>query len=306
MTPFVLRLYRGDQFVSEAACTAFSLEREAYTPFNTLTAVFASEGTVDLDIDRIGLFREDSQIFLGLADEVSRFQKNGRLFTKVSGKSFTSLLTQNELEKGLYFDITIGKLVKGYYDIPFVSYENDSTSGYINVKDGTNLWDCIVCFGFKLKRHYPFVADNHIFLSPPDSAKSHTIPAEAVLEYGSVLDTTKIISHCHMEDLEGNENAYFLENAAASEMNVVRHKYINFDRQFLRYPQDALNFRIRYSMRGWKAKYVVYEGFRNEELGEKISCGDFLNNQTICRVLFTFGQNGLRTKIWSYEDGFYQ
>ena len=48
-----------------------------------------------------------------------------------------------------------------------------------------------------------------------------------------------------------------------------------------------------------------YAGFDNEQLGEKVRCGQLLQDKTICRVQLTFGPQGLRTSLWAYEDGFY-
>lgn len=306
MTPFTLRLYQGERFLSEQVCTALTLEREAYTPYDQMAATFLSDGLNDAVIDRVALFQGDTELFMGLTDSVVHFRKNGMLFTKVSSRSFTALLTQNELKKGAYYNLTIGRLITEFCQMPYVTYEDDPGTGYINVKDGTTLWDCVVSFGYKSKHHYPYVMGNRICLSPPDSATVHKIAEDRVVEFGSATDTTKLISFCHMEGFDGTEDAFEQENLPAAAYHIVRHKRISFDRQFLSGPIEAVMFRNLTSLRGCRSKYLVYEGFDNEQLGERVSFGTFLENRIICRVRLTFGQNGVRTKLWAYEDGFYK
>lgn len=304
--PFMLRLYIGDSFVSEEVCTSLSLEREAYTPFDEVTAVFLSEHHHYESVNRIAVMWKDVQIFLGIAERVVQFRKNGVSFVRIHSKSFTSLLTQNELKKGLYTNMTISKLVYDYYRMPFVTCEEHPDTGYININERKSLWDCIVSFGYRSKKLYPYIRGNQVCISLPDAPELHVPEEDKMLEYGTVYDTSKLVSHYHMEDFDGEPDVYSLENPVAVNANIVRHKQIAFDRLYLWNPNEALAFRNRFSLRGWKAKYLVYEGFANEELGERVSFGTFLQNKTICRVRVNFGQNGLRTWLYAYEDGFYQ
>lgn len=300
-----LRLYNNNEMMEETVCTALSLNREIYTPYNELSATFLADGEDYIWVNRISVLWEGTQIFMGIADRVEQFWKNGKKCIKVRSRSFTALMLQSEIEKGLYPDMTIGKLIENFCQIPFVTYEQDNRTGYIFVKEKTSLWDCVASFGYKLTHHYPYVSDNKIHLSPPSSAKLYQIPADQVLEYGTVYDSTKLISHYHMDNIEGTSGFYWLNVGSAIEMNITRHKWLSLDRQFLYDPFDALSYRSLVSKRGWRAKYITYEGFANEELGERVSFRDVLQNRVICRVLLTFGQNGVRTKIWTYEDGFY-
>lgn len=306
MTPVLkLRLFSGDTFTDETACTAMTLTQEAYTPYDEVTATFLAECADYGYVRRIGIFWGSTQVFLGIADKVEQFQKNGVRFVRVHARSFTAQLMQNQLEPGLHANITIGTLVQGYYQFPHVTYEADTRQGYIYVRERTSLWDCIVHFGYKLTAHHPYVTDNKVMLSPPDSEIVHTIAVEKIVESGTVYDTTKLMSHYHMADMEGNPNAYQQGNPVAVEAEIVRHKQIAFDRHYLSEPIKALAFRNQFSQRGWKAKYVVYDGFANEKIGERMSYGQFVQNKVICRVRFTFGNGGWRTKLWMYEDGFY-
>ena len=300
-----LSLFSGQTAVQAVPCLAFSLEREAYTPFESVTAEFLADGISLSSPDRIGIYLNQSCIFLGLVDSVQLYHKHHTSFVRISSRSFTSLLTQNELEPGLHSNLTMQSLMNDFYQFPYITYENFSGSGYIFVKSGNTMWDGVVSFGYKLTGHYPYVLQNHICLSAPHNTAHTEFSQNQVLEYGSSIDTTKLISHYHMEDINGNPNSYQKANPAASAFNIVRHKQIPFDRSFLHDPDDALTFRNLYSCRGCNAKYLVYTGFQNEMLGQKISFGNFIQNQTVCRVRTSFGAGGFRTKLWCYQDGFY-
>ncbi len=296
----------GGVTVEAGECLSLTLEREIYTPYETLQGVFLADadtdysGVVSIELQWLG-----QSIFTGLADHVEKFRRNGVWFLRVQSRTFTSLLTQNELEPGLHTNLTLQSLVSGFYTLPHVTVEQNPASGYIFVKDGTSLWDSVVTFVYKVSRRYPFVDNNMVRMTFDAEPRIHVPVTKRITETGTVTDTTRLVSHYHMEDIEGTPDAYTEENTAATAMQIVRHKQIPFDRQFLSNPQSALTFRNLYSCRGYRAKYVTYHGFANEKLGEKIRCGQFLQDATICRVRMTFSAQGLRTTVWAYEDGFY-
>lgn len=126
-----------------------------------------------------------------------------------------------------------------------------------------------------------------------------------MVEYGTLLDTTKLVSHFHMADLNGNYDAYQLENTAATAAEIVRHRQLGFDEQYLSDPAQALLFRSLYSQRGCRAKYVEHVGFANEHVCDRVTYGSFLQGAVITRVRMTFSEQGVRTRLWAYDDGFY-
>ncbi len=300
-----LYLFRGENPVIKVRCLAFSLEREIYTPFETVTAEFLSDGSDYSDIDRIALYLDNTCIFLGLADSVQQFHKLHASFVRISSRSFPSLLTQNELEPGLHSNLTISSLMTGFYQFPYLTYENLPDSGYIFVKSGNTMWDGVVSFGYKITGHYPYAVQNHICLSPPQNQPHTDFSSSQILEYGTHIETSRLISHYHMEGFDGTPNTYQQENPAAAAFHIVRHKQIPFDSSFRHDPQDALTFRNLFSRRSSASSYLLYNGFRNEQLGQTISFGSLIQNETVCRVHCTFGTNGFRTKLFCYHDGFY-
>ena len=300
---FTVRLYLANGSETETVCTALTLEREIYTPYDRLTAEFPEAGFHLSQIRRIGLEWNGDEIFLGLSDHIEQVLRGGVRLLRVQAKSFTSLLVQNELVQGLHSNLTLGDLVQGFYTFPHVTYQQDSRTGYIYVTNKTSLWDCIVHFVYKLTGGCAYTAGNMVRMTLPEQPRTVTVPA--AVDYGIGYDTTKMVSCIHMEGLDGTADAYVQVNPEASAAEIVRHKRIPFDRAYLSDPTQALTFRNLYSLRGWRSRFVEYAGFADEALGECVRFGDFLQGERICRVRMTFGSRGLRTKLWAYEDGFY-
>ncbi|MCR4645995.1 MAG: hypothetical protein K5695_11435 [Oscillospiraceae bacterium] len=300
---FRLRLYFAEGAAVETACTALVLEREIYTPYETLTAEFPVGDFHPEQVCRIGLEYDMTEIFLGITDRVVQVLRAGVRMLRIKARSFTSVLVQNELVPGLHANLTIGDLVQGFYTFPHVTYQEDQRTGYIYVTSKTSLWDCIVHFTYKLTGGHAYTVGNMVRMTLPDDPRLVTIPA--AVSYGTEYDTTKLVSCYHMEALDGTPDAYVQDNPAAAGTEIVRHKQIPFDRAYLSDPTEALTFRNLYSDRGWRAKFVEYAGFADEQLGEKVTFGAHLQEERICRVRVVFGANGLRTTVWAYEDGFY-
>ena len=300
-----LTVHRSADTVNAGECLSLSLEREIYTPYESLTGEFLADPDADYsDVTYLELFWMGESIFTGIADRVTTFRRGGVRILRVRSRTFTSLLTQNELEQGLHANLTLQDLISGFYTLPFVTAEENPGTGYIFVRDGTSLWDSVAAFVYKLSGRYPFVENNRIRFTLDAEPAVH-IPAEnTVTAVGTVTDSTKLISHYHMEDIQGNPNAYEQENPAAQHLQIVRHKQIGFDRQFLSNPMQALTYRNAFSCRGYRTHYVTYAGFGNEKLGDRIRYGAQLDG-TICRMRMTFSEKGYRTTIWTYEDGFY-
>lgn len=306
MAVLTLRIRTGETYLDLDECLSLTLEREIYTPYDALTAVFLAQADADYSAaSQIELYFGTVCIFLGIADNVTKMQRGGVTLLSVKSRTFTSLLTQNELEPGLHSNLTLQTLVSGFYTLPHITAEANTQSGYVYVRERTSLWDSVASFVYKISGRYPYVRGNEVRFSLEAQPVVHVPSSAQVVETGITTDTTRLISHYHMADIDGNPNAYEAENAAARYAQIVRHKQIPFDRQFLSNPQSALTYRNLFSCRGDRARYVTYAGFANEQSGECVSYGQHLQAQTICRVRLTYSTQGLRTTLWAYEDGYY-
>ncbi|MDE6730824.1 MAG: hypothetical protein K2J71_08645 [Oscillospiraceae bacterium] len=291
-------------------CIAFTLEREIYTPFDTVTATFPAEEISHQKISRISVWLDETEIFLGLVDSIRFSFRNQRRFLKIRSKSFTSDLTQNELPSGRHNNLTIHDLMENFYSFPRITYDDLPESGYIFVKSGNTMWDGVVNFGYKLTGHYPYVTGNHVHLlrpsvNPENNPVIEFSPGE-VLEYGTLQDYSRMISQYHMSDMLNNTpDAFIKDNPLATGLEIVRNKHIDFDDSFRHAPELALTYRNAYSNRGCRADYLLYNGFQNWQLGDLIRFGDSIPAQTLCKVRAVYSPQGFRTELTCYQDGFY-
>ncbi len=302
---FRLRLYAGEDFVDETECLAVSMENEAYTPYMTVQAQFLAKGADYGEITEVSLYYNEGRIFIGIPDKLERCRKNGAECVTVTARSFTWVLTQNQFAPGLHYDMTIAGILEGVYRFPGVQYEEYEGSGYIYVKEGASVWDSLVNFCYKLTGHYPYVQGNTVRVTLDENPKHIVLTPEQVLETGSFRNNSRLISHFHMADPEDNYDAYSLVNETAVAAGIIRHKHMKLDRQYLSNPQQALEFRSRFCMRGCRENYVVCQGYQGGLVGNLLTCGSFLQGARICRMQMVYNQEGIRTRFSAYDDGFY-
>ena len=81
--PLTLYLYHGQEIVlTHTQCLSFSLDKEIYTPYDSVSAEFLAE-SVDYSLaDRIALYHENTCIFQGLPDEIRQYHKNHALLSE--------------------------------------------------------------------------------------------------------------------------------------------------------------------------------------------------------------------------------
>ena len=110
-----------------------------------------------------------------------------------------------------------------------------------------------------------------------------------------------------MRDLDGNNNSYNIENQFAVNRQIVRHKHINYDRQWSSMTDLGLSYKINYTMRGHKSKSLLYHGFQGEDINDEfsVSIDNLLLNSAEISAIQIFGnKKGIFTKLTAYEDAY--
>ncbi len=306
MTPvLMLRLYSGTDFVEERVCLSAVLETEAYTPYVSIRAQFLSSGLDYGEITDAALYYRNGRVFIGMLDKLEHVRKDGAEIITVSARSYTWVLTQNQFSPGMHYNMTLEEIMEGVYQFPGVSCETYEGTGYIYVKEGASVWDSVVNFGYKLTGHYPYVQGNTVRVTLDAGETPAVIPTALILQTGEFRDNSRLVSHFHMADIEGNYGAYQLVNEDAVNAGIIRHKQFRMDQQYLHEPENALLFRKKFSMRACKGRWLTISGFVNRSVGRTVTCGDAFQNAVVSRMRMEFSPQGLRTTYWFYEDGFY-
>lgn len=288
----------------------FQFTKEAYTPYTKMNAVFAVAENTFIPF---GSPYEYSEVFLniggynvhhGIIDSFKIITEHGVKKGIITSRSFTSLLLDNQLEPGLYMNISIDKLIDEYYHLPYVIHEKGETENYIYVKRGTSMWDAVVSLAYKLYNTYPYInGQNKIMLMAGTPEKELVFNDDNLLNYGAEVNTRRLVSDFHMEDVDGTYGKFGFHNLQAKERNIVRNKYFDLDRRFLYEPEKASEFRNDIAMRGWKRTFCTYSGYNNEDLYDTVSFGDIVKGR-IKSIKVTGDRKGIQTELSVYDDGF--
>ena len=292
---------------SSSDCFFFSFEKESYTPYTSLNASFYFNTSVP-NPKEVSFYIDEKRIHHGIIDSIDFcMEQVGKLIVKLKSKGFTSMLIQNQLEPGLKPNVSLNSLMDSFIPIPNVTHENNAnTQNYIFVKENSNMWDSIANLSYKLLGTYPYIeGTNTVRISPKASPINVNLNNEDMLSYGIVNDYTKIISDYHMQDINGDYSVYNLSNPVAYGRNIVRHKHIDIDRQYLSSPQDALVYRIAHSMRGFFSYYGEYQGYNAEDLNDTLTIAGIITNAKINRLVINGNAKGISTKCYAYYDNFY-
>lgn len=290
---------------------AFTLEKEMYTPYSALTLTAWTAVTMEdcAAIYCVTFAYDDTVLHQGTVQQLTVQRCHGVQKVTVTSRGYTALLLQNQLEPGLHSGISLDDLMTSFYTFPdAITWEaNDDTSNYIYVKSSASLWDGVVGLCFKLYGNYPFVRDaNTVRLTLPESYTTYTPPDDdALLKRGMVHDQSLLYSDYYMADAEGTYGAFHENEPEATARQLVRTKQLSLDQQYLYDPQEALVFRRKFADRRLKRLFLEVPSFAQVTLGDHMVYSDDLPDLVITRIVLTGDTAGIRTRLESYQDGFY-
>jgi len=283
----------------------FGFCKDIYLPYTELRAAFQVSDDVKGDWCEISLLIDGKTLHHGLVDTLDCYIMNGERICSLTSKSFTSLLIRNQIELGMYPNVSLNTLMSGFYSIPNVTHENSSDTGnYIYIRKNATMWDGIVNLAYKLKGTHPYIrGTNEVRISYVQSPEDFSFSDGEIVRSGVRYDNTRLTSGFHMQNIAGQYGDFDLTDYEVIGNKIVRNKYFDLDRQFLYNPQEALQFRQKFDRRGWRQQYCRYSGYRGEDLTDMFSFTGF-NGRRITYVSVTGNQNGIFTELAGYEDGF--
>ena len=283
----------------------FRFEKEVYLPYTTLSASFLTLQPVSGEVNGVKLYIDSKLVHHGTSDTFETSRKGDCFHGKITSRSFTSMLLQNQLEPGMYTQISLNSLMEDFVTIPNVTHEDSpDTSGYIYVKYGSDQWDGIVNLCYKQQQTYPYISGtNCVMFTPKTDPIQVNIENARQLETGSRSVDKRIISDWHMADVDDTYGNFDLHVTAADSRGIVRHRYFEFDKQYLYSPAGALNFREAYAGRGMRSDFCTYAGYSCEDLYDIATFGSITGR--ICRIVVTGSKNGVTTSLSIYHDYFH-
>lgn len=298
----VLKLKRSnDTYYTPVGLIGFKCRKERYTPYSSLdvTAVCSSTDSIS-DVREVLLEIGGKAVHSGIMDNMTISESGGLKKIRISSRGFSTMLSQNELEPGTLAGITLNALMAKNTSVKNVTHENSTESArYIYVNEHDSQWTAIVKLGLTLKNQYPYIGGtNEVRLT---QRSNEILIPQNVYEVGTTEDYSKIVSHYHMKNVNG-EYYYHYTDGYASDRKIIRHKYINYDKQFLALAHFGLQFKLNFSRRGCRSRYMRYLGWCGEELRSRVRFPD--NTVAEASVIEISGnaKKGIFTMVGCYYD----
>lgn len=295
-----LKTIDGGTFVTDRL-VGFKCRKERYTPYSELNVTVLGGEDVS-DVVEAKLELDGKVLHSGIMDGMTVAKSVGRTVLSLTSRGFSSMLSQNELSPGLLSQISLNTLMSEKMIVPNVTWQDSADIvRYIYVNDHDSQWSAIVSLCLTLYEDYPYIGQvNEVRLSP-DVQK--IIVPDKVFEEGRTGDYSKIVSDYHMKNSSG-EYGYNYTDGFAAARGIVRHKYVAFDRQFISLDDMGLQYRLNYTERGSKSRFLSYLGYCGEELRDKVTFPD----GSVCEIslLEVCGnaKRGIFTKDVCYFDGY--
>ncbi|MBQ8688655.1 MAG: hypothetical protein IJ512_08985 [Ruminococcus sp.] len=289
----------------------FVFRKEKYTPCTELdvTVQYAEDDQLHIGsvINRVRITVEGYPLHDGIIDQAEYRRENGAAVVTVRSRGFTALLLNNEMTPGIHTAMSLDKLMTEYYTFPVqVQWEaNSDASNYIYVKPHRSMWDSVVNLGYKLYGSYPYIySTNQIRLSAHKNPETRIFSSGEILSAGFRTTGSRLLSHLHMQDIEGNYDTYQLENPDAAAMHIVRHKQMPFDRQYLYDPEQSMNLTFALAAQGWRAWSVTYGGYVHLDLNDYAGAEGVFAPGRISALTVKGDASGLKSIFTVYEDAF--
>lgn len=301
-------LVKGQSNVFTANIIDIHFTKERYTPYTTLSgrALLSSppEG-----IKAVSLFDGDTLMHYGLPDKAQWTYKNGCGIISFSSKGFSAALGQNQLTPGMYSDTTFEKLMNSSIVLPNVEYEQmEKPINYVYIKDNDTMWGAAAAFARKYCKEYPYISkSNTVRVTKDTTLPVFDVPEGDIVSVSSGVGLSHMISHYHMKNVEGSYNTYNLTDQNAVDLDIIRHKHIAFDRQWLSDPDEAMQSRADYAARAAEYIKVCYNGYGGEDLRQAVNFsaqGIEAKGREISRIDLTVSSKGTLTTLWCYGDSY--
>ncbi len=293
--------------VSLNKCIYFSLDKERYTPYTTFKGSFIIPEYYE-EIISIKFLIDGNAVHYGSVDSAKMTFKTGFYRLDISSRSYTLALGLNQPKPQINSSVSLSSLLSNNVSLSNVTYETGTkTVNYIYVLENSTLWDAVVAYSLKAYNKYPYIyKTNEIRINAPTSIKSRDYNQSSIIEIYNGSTLSNLISHIHMRDTDGNYEKYNLTDNYAISRDIIRHKQIPLDRQWLADTNMALTSRINYAKRGTKYRGIKALGYSGEELFDKFkySFNSTSNTCNIHKLNISGSNNVIYTTMYEYFDAY--
>lgn len=294
--------------VSLSKCIYFTIDKERYTPYTTFKGSFIVKNNYE-EIISINFLINGTAVHYGSIDMARMTYYAGNYRLDIASRSYTLALGLNQPVPQINSSVTLSNLLSRNVSLKNVTYETGTKNiNYIYVLENSTLWDAVVAYSLKAYGKYPYIyKTNEIRINAPSSVRTRNYRKVDVVEIYSGSTLSNLISHIHMKDTEDNYETYNLTDSYATSRDIIRHKQIPLDMQWLADTDMALQSRIDFAKRGTKYKGIKSLEYSGEELFDKFTYTDFNNASktgTIHKLNITGRNNNIYTTMFEYTDAY--
>ena len=302
MANVTLYLHSATKVYSLTKCVSLSYEKERYTPYTTASGIFVCTQTPE-EIYKLSIVVDGVSIHYGPVDSYEFYREKGLSLVRFSSRGFSMGLSQNQPLPGMNFNVNLQSLIDANVTVPHVTCQQDTAvANYIFVKESSSLWDAIVALCQKVEGTYPYISGQNTVMFSKPSESALDLSGEKVVKSGNGVHLTNVISHYHMKDTE-DAYSFNYTNQVASDFEIVRHKYINLDRQWLSDPDSGLMHKGYFSGKGIKYTFRKFAGFHFADLCRKVKLSSSVTKE-VSKIRLEYTKKGFFTTLWFYDDDY--
>ena len=281
-------------------CIRFSLLRERYLPFSSLSLTVRC-GEMETPV-RIRFLLDGRTLMDGTVHRADVSLRGGLRTLTATVRSFTAALAKNQLEPGVHYDVTLDSLMQTYA-LPHVTYQTGMAAvGYIYVKEHTPMWSAVSAYNFKLCGGFPYVRADNLLCVMPQPERDPVVLPDGLILRGEQCSSGAIVSRVVMASFDGEYGRYAADNPEAAAREIVSVRQMAFDMQFIYDPEDALRYQIALSNRRLSAETAAYSGYCGEDIGDAVTAGG--KTAFVGKIVICGDSKGIVTEDTFYYDSF--
>lgn len=298
---------QDDSMVTFTDCISFSFEKERYLPYAKADGRFLLKSKPSFSVwqvKKIHLWVNSLRRHCGIPDTLSIVCGKEGYVLSFSSRGYSLLLSQNEPYPEINANVTLDSLISKNLSVPEISCEQNTPNiEYIYVKEKSTVWDAVTAYSIKAVGNYPYIRGENIVFITPNMGNTIDLSSEKVIEEGSAIRSTQLLSTVNMADING-DYTYTRSDDTADQLGIVRNKYYPLDYQWLYSPDDGLKAKLDYAGRGVKELSMTFIGTSSVDIMDLISCPGVLGGKRVHYLKVWGNRQGLFTQLKSYEDAY--
>lgn len=285
---------------------SFTFKKDRYSPTQEFTGEFYTDRLISSP-KTVNVYIKGYLVINGFVQSIKTVKSGTGYICRLTAKSKTSLLEQNHIRPDLYTQTSLRKFYDDYIKIPDINFSGGlDYVNYVNFSDNASMWDAIVLICLKLYGVYPYtLINNQIMFSMPSVQQELSLSASRIVSAEEKLDTSRLISHVYMKDLDGNYAAYSKESPYAKALGITREKHIPILYSWVHDIDAGLSYKLNFARRKCHEYKISYLGYFSEDLYYKliIPSGIFnYNTYYIHGIEIKGDDKKVVTTLSSYDD----